>query len=170
LRALGRLDEAADQYRTAIALKPDFPQAHCNLSALLIERDLHGAALEHATRAVELMPELAEAHVNRGAALARARRSAEAEVALRRAVVMRPDNAQALSELGGVLAELGRLDEAKACHLKALELDPSNPFFHLRLRDAHLLGGDPAGCEAVCRHAVSLAPRSAPYGAGSPTS
>src|SRR5215469_2864658 len=162
LRALGRLDEAVDGYRAALALKPDHAQAHCNLSALLIQRDLYGAALEHATRAAELMPELTEAHLNRGIALARARRSAEAEAALRRALVVQPDNAQALSELGCVLAELGRLDEATACHLKALELDPSDPFFHLRLGDAHLLGGDPDGCEAACRHAVSLAPASAP--------
>jgi tetratricopeptide (TPR) repeat protein len=159
LQALSRLDEAADHYRAAIALKPDFAQAHCNLSAVLIQRDLHGVALEHATRAAELMPELAEAHVNRGIALARARRSAEAEAALRTALAVRPDNAQALSELGSVLAELGRLDEAKSCHLKALELEPNDPYFHLRLGDAYFLGGDPAGCEAACRHAASLAPR-----------
>jgi len=162
LRALRRLEEATSHYRAAIALKPDFAQAHCNLSALLIQRDLHGAALEHATRAAELMPELTEPHLNRGIALARARRSAEAEAALRRALAVQPDNAQALSELCSVLAELGRLDEAEACHLKALDLDPNNPFFHLRLGDAHLLSGDPEGCEAICRHAVSLAPRSAP--------
>jgi tetratricopeptide (TPR) repeat protein len=162
LRALGRLDEAADEYRAAIALQPDLARAHCNLAAMLIERDLHGAALEHATRAAELMPELAAAHINRGIALARARRSAEAEAALRRGLAVQADNAQALSELGSVLADLGRLDEAKASHLKAIEFEPNNPFFHLRLGDAHLLGGDPDACEAVCRHAVSLAPRSAP--------
>src|SRR5262252_7358881 len=41
LRALGRLDEAADHYRASIALKPDFAQAHCNLAALLIQQGAH---------------------------------------------------------------------------------------------------------------------------------
>jgi tetratricopeptide (TPR) repeat protein len=162
LQALGRLDEAADHYRAAIALRPDFAQAHCNLAALLARQEAHEAALEHATQAAALMPGLVEAHLYSGIALAYRRRFAEAVVALRRALALQPDNPKALSELGCALAELGRLDEAKACHQKTLELQPGNPLFHLRLGDAHFLGGDPNACEAICRHALSLAPRSAP--------
>ena len=56
MRTLGQLDAAAETYRRAIALKPDFAHAHCNLASAVNQQGLHGEAAESATRAVELMP------------------------------------------------------------------------------------------------------------------
>ena len=40
LRSLGKLDEAIAEYREAIRLKPDYPEAHCDLGNTLVQQGL----------------------------------------------------------------------------------------------------------------------------------
>jgi tetratricopeptide (TPR) repeat protein len=54
LRDQGKLDEAAAAYRKAIALMPDYAEAHCNLGEVLAQQGAFCQALEECRRGHEL--------------------------------------------------------------------------------------------------------------------
>jgi adenylate cyclase len=89
--------KAPEMFRRAIALDPDYAQAHAgladSLAQLLIWRILQPAdvlqeALAAAKRALELAPDLAEAHVARGNTLSLAGDDEGATAAFRRAIAL----------------------------------------------------------------------------------
>ena len=101
--------KAPEMFRRAIALDPEYAQAHAgladSLAQLLMWRILHGAdvlqeALAAAQRALELAPELAEAHVAHGNTLSLAGDSEGAIAAFRRAITLDPELYEAHYYLG----------------------------------------------------------------------
>jgi tetratricopeptide (TPR) repeat protein len=66
LQKLERLDEAAACCRQAIALKPDFAEAHSNLGITLKNLGRLEEALASYRQAIALKPDFAEAHYNVG--------------------------------------------------------------------------------------------------------
>jgi tetratricopeptide (TPR) repeat protein len=64
LKELGRLDEAEASYRQAIALKPDYAEAHNNLGITLQELGRLDEAEASYRQAIALKPDFAEAHHN----------------------------------------------------------------------------------------------------------
>lgn len=62
----GRLDEAADAYRTALHLDPGFAKAHNNLGSVLQGQAQMAQALEHFQTAARLDPQLWQPHYNIG--------------------------------------------------------------------------------------------------------
>jgi tetratricopeptide (TPR) repeat protein len=62
LQELGRLDEAETSYKQAIALKPDFVEAHSNLGKTLQELGRLDKAELSYKQAIALKPDFAEAH------------------------------------------------------------------------------------------------------------
>ena len=87
---LGRMDEAENQYRRALALKPDLAGAHNNLANALVAQGRADEALIHFQRALELAPDLVEAHVNLGTTLLQQGKLAAAAAQLERAVSIDP--------------------------------------------------------------------------------
>ncbi len=92
--------KAPEMFRRAIALDPDYAQAHAgladSLAQLLIWRILQPAdvlqeALAAANRALELAPDLAEAHVARGNTLSLAGDDSGALAAFERAIELNPE-------------------------------------------------------------------------------
>ena len=68
LRELGRLDDAEASNRKAIALKPDYAEAHYNLASRSELGRLNDAEASY-RQATALKPDLAEAHNNLGITL-----------------------------------------------------------------------------------------------------
>ena len=66
LKELGRLEDALARHTQAIALKPDYAEAHNNLGITLRELGRLDEALASYTQAIALQPDLAEAHSNLG--------------------------------------------------------------------------------------------------------
>jgi tetratricopeptide (TPR) repeat protein len=85
-----RLDEAAAQLERAIALKPDYVEAHFSLAQVLRERGMSNAAIAHYQKAIALAPDAVELHSNLGRLLAELGRIAEARVAYEKAVALLP--------------------------------------------------------------------------------
>ena len=61
-KKLGRLDEAEASYKQAIALKPDYAEAHSNLGHTLQELGRLDEAQASYKQAIALKPDYAEAH------------------------------------------------------------------------------------------------------------
>jgi tetratricopeptide (TPR) repeat protein len=134
LLARGEAAQAAQQYRQALALKPDFAEAHGNLGNALTDLGQWDEAIEHYRQMLRLRPEVAEAHNNLGNALLSQQRFAEAAASYTQAIALRPRSAGALINLANALRETGQANDALTACRRALELQP-------QLADAYLIRG-----------------------------
>jgi tetratricopeptide (TPR) repeat protein len=112
LEERGLLAQGAECLERAVALRPDFTEAHNDLGRVrLALGDVAGAAAS-CRRAIELRPDFAAAHGNLANA-ERARGDIDAAIAgYQRVMALEPDNATALEELGASLVAANRAGEA----------------------------------------------------------
>jgi len=115
----GRLDEAVQQCRQALALAPDDVLALCNLGSLLARQDDPKAALAYLDKVVDHAPDWAEAHYTRGTVLLRQERYQEAIRAFDRAIECRATYPEAHFNCGNAHA------------LRGLEADGSLNYYEL---------------------------------------
>lgn len=107
-----RLEEAFRLYQQAIAMKPDFVEAHMNKGDVL----LHLNHTEEARQAFEMAlshnPDYADAHYNLGTALLQLGKQGKAENSYRNALGLDPTHIHALLALAGLLQEEDKKQEA----------------------------------------------------------
>lgn len=152
LRRLDTLRKAREQFAEAIALDPQYAEAHAGLAESVwllwnnhndLPEDeaiaLTGASLD---RALELDPGLADAYAIRGvmksALWSNDRTGSEnvqAETAFRRAIELNPNHASAYTWFAGLRDSEERLAEAIELYQRAMELDPLGriPYVNLPL-------------------------------------
>jgi tetratricopeptide (TPR) repeat protein len=104
LKALGRFDEAAVEYRRVLAAKPRDGRAWYDYAYLLhtAMRDLRGAE-EAYRRAIEYEPSLAEAHFDLGLVLLDLNEPEEAAAAIESSLSLAPENASWRAEAENAL-------------------------------------------------------------------
>ena len=158
LAAAGRNSEAAQRFDNAVALAPDYAEAHNNLALALAEGGRLPEAIAEYGRAIGLRPDYAEAEANLGVALSASGRQAEALDHFRRAVQLAPGYAEAHNNLAAALAQGGRLDEAIAEYRAVLRRMPGRAEVRYNLGNALLAAGRPADAIAQFREAVRLKP------------
>jgi uncharacterized protein (TIGR02466 family) len=158
LKELGRLDEAEASYTQAIALKPDYAEAHSNLGNTLKELGRLDEAEASYTQAIALKPDYAEAHCNLGNTLQELGRLGEAEASYTQAIALKPGYAEAHCNLGATLQELGRLDEAEASYAQAIVLKPDFAEAHCNLGNTLQELGRLGEAEASYTQAIALKP------------
>jgi len=123
-RALGRLDEAVDDYRAAVALRPGSGELHCNLAIALTELGRNAEAAAHYGKAAECAPDRPEIWYNLANALAEIGPAAQAEAAFLRAIELEPRLVEAQANFGRWLMRRGRWSEAAARLTIAVRLAP----------------------------------------------
>ena len=111
LVALERNAEALENFKRAIAIKPDYAEAFYNQGNALKELDRYDEALKSYDRAIALRPNYAKPHCNRGSVLDILGRPADALVCYDRALAIQPDFAEAMLNRCGALRALKRIDE-----------------------------------------------------------
>jgi len=154
----GRLDQAVELYRAALALEPGHAESLHRLGTIAAETG-HGAlAAELLRRAVAADGAVAAHHAGLGNALHDLGRFEAAAACHRRALELEPGNLVARVNLGNALRELGRLDEAAAELGLAAERAPGHPAVHLSLGCALHELGRPDEAAACHRRALALAP------------
>ena len=158
LQDQGRLEDAAASHRRAIALNPDYAEAHTNLGGVLMAQKRPDEAVTHYRKAVSLRPELFEAHASLGNAFAELERLEEAVASYNKAIANKPDFAEAHSNLGCTFKELGRLDEAMASFHKALDIKPDYSEAHYNLHALLLNPGDMTPSIKCMERAVEINP------------
>ena len=131
LQLLNRHEEAIPHYARAIAIKPDYAEAHNNLGDALMKCKRPHEALVHYERSAAIRPDLAEAQNNLGVSLHALNREIEAIAHFTKALVIRPDYADAHANLGLALESLGRIEEATRAFEKAIKHAPTvAKFYH----------------------------------------
>lgn len=120
----GRLREACERYRTAVAASPGYARAHLNLGiGLDASGDADGAASSFEA-ALAIDPENPFASYNLGNLLFRRGSAARAEELLRAALRGKPDFPEAQVSLANVLDHKGDSEGAEAALAAALKLRP----------------------------------------------
>lgn len=125
LQRQGKLDEAAAEYRAALAIKPDYVDAQANLGVVLARLGRYEESVAAYESALKLAPQLTPILLNLGIAHYRAARFDQAAAAFERLLEQRPDVTQARQLYGLSLVSLGRDEDA----VKQLEqtLDAAQP-------------------------------------------
>ncbi len=146
---------------SAIQLKPDFTEAHSNLSSMLADKgDLEGA-IAACNRAIQLKPDYPEAWFNLGNSLLGASKIDEAIGAYRRAIELKPDYAEAHDNLGNALINAGQPDLAIESLNRAISLLPTMARAFSSLGNALKDKGEIVQAIENYRLAVSIAPSDA---------
>ena len=156
----GNLEEAINEFHTAIRLNPDYAVAHNDLGNVLTEQGKRSEAIAEYRTAIRLNPDYAEAHSNLGIALLDHGKAEEAIAEHRTAIRLKPDSAEAHSNLGNALREQGKLAEAIAECRTAIRLKPDLAEAHDNLGMALQQQGNLEAAIAEYRIALRLKPDS----------
>jgi tetratricopeptide (TPR) repeat protein len=120
----GKLDQAIEHLRRAIALDDAVAHYHANLGEMLRLAGYRQEAITHGRRALALKPDYPAAQSNLGIALFEDGRYEEALACYDRAIALDSKFAEAYSNRGNALRALKRFAEAEAAYRRALKLKP----------------------------------------------
>ena len=158
LQASGMNDAAADHYRRAIALQPDYAPAYNNLGVLLRASGKVDEAIATYERALSLKGDYPDAHYNLANALLQQNRSHEAAEHFRIALRSIPDSAGVANNLGIALAAQDKPQDAVAAFRAAVAADPNAAVAHRNLADALASAGQVPEAISEFERAITLDP------------
>ena len=141
LSAQGEADQAIDNYRRAVALRPDYAEAHYNLGRLLVEQGQLDDAIAHYERAAAINPADAEAQNNLGVTLFGIGRTDDAIAHYQKALEIRPGYAEVSCNLANALIAKGDFDGAISRYKACLEAIPDQEEAQYNLASALLRRG-----------------------------
>ena len=133
----GKLEEAAESYRQAIAFNPNFAEAYNNLGNILREQKLNRDAERCLKQAVLIKPELANAYFNLGYMLQEQGRLDEAIENFNKGLEIKPSAEIIYRDLGYALFQSGQHEAAKQIIVKGLALNPGFADFHSFMGNMH---------------------------------
>jgi DNA-binding winged helix-turn-helix (wHTH) protein/tetratricopeptide (TPR) repeat protein len=164
------LSKAAEYFREAIALDPQYAVAYAKLADtyfLIAYRDFNENTRNEgfeksrstALSALELDPFVAEAHAALGTVKVKYDKNIwAAETSFKRAIAVNPSCAMAYSRYTWFLAAMGRLDESLENMRHAQELDPLSPDANTGLANILYFAGDYDEAVRYCERALELEP------------
>jgi tetratricopeptide (TPR) repeat protein len=129
----GKHDLAVDLIKKALAIKPDYAEAHYNLGNALRELVKLDEAEASYQKALTINPDSAASHRNLGIVFRKQGKLDEAVVSYQNALSIKPDYAEAHISLGNAFSDQGKLDEAVASYHKALAIKPDSAATHNNL-------------------------------------
>ncbi len=154
----GESEQAIQWIGRALALRPDFTEAHYNLGRVYQQQGKLKEAVVCYRRAIGLKADYAEAYKNLGLVRQAQGATEEALRCFRRMAELRPDYAEAHLALGNALKDAGQVEKAVACFRRALELAPSLADAENNLGSVHEQQGRLGEARACYRRAVALDP------------
>ena len=156
---LGKLEDAAAHYHTALALDPNFIEARFNLGLLYFQNRDWPAAIECFERVQHLQPKHPQVRMRLANALHAANRLAEAANAYATAVSEIPNHAETRANYGSALMGLNRMAEALEHYDVAVRLDPEHPDYRVDRAQARLTAGQLQAAEQDLTSVLSQHPQ-----------
>ncbi|MFA4889027.1 MAG: tetratricopeptide repeat protein [Candidatus Omnitrophota bacterium] len=133
----GMFDDAIAECKKAIAINPNFAEAHYNLGVVYGDKGMLNEEIAEYEKAIAINPNLAEAHSDLGVAY-RDKGMFDKEIAeYEKAIAINPNLAKAHSNLGVVYGSTGMLDDAIAEYEKAIAINPNLAEAHNNLAVAY---------------------------------
>jgi tetratricopeptide (TPR) repeat protein len=132
-KEIGQLNKAVKRFKKALAINPDYAEAHNNLGVTLQNLDLMDAAAKSYEKAIAFKPDYAEAHNNLGVTLQNLGLMDAAAKSYEKAVAFKPDYIEALNNLGNILLELRQLETAIESYEKVIAIKPDYAEAHNNL-------------------------------------
>jgi len=129
----GKVNEAMEDYRQALAINPLYEDALNNLGYSLAGLKRHAEAIPLYEAALRIRPNHVEVHNNLGNALSEVGRLPEAIQHYRFVLKQQPDHADAHNNLGIALAMQGKLEEALEHFRAAIRFRPNYASAHSNL-------------------------------------
>jgi predicted TPR repeat methyltransferase len=126
-QSTGRLDQASDAYRRAIAIDPRNANAHNNLGVLLRATGKQSEAEAAYRTAIQLEPDHIDAYTNLGILLNGLKRTEEAAACARKVTTLRPKYREARRLLALAHCRRGEIDAAVDIFEEWLEQEPQDP-------------------------------------------
>ena len=159
-RGLGQLDEAEAHCRSALALRPRYPEALLNLAVVLFERRRFEEAEERCRSALSLREDFAPAALTLADVLREQWRIAESLEAYRRALELDPNSWAAHANYGLLLVQRGEWDEGLRHCRQAVALAPAEALPHQNLGRVLLEYGRIDEAMDILGEALKLEPNS----------
>jgi tetratricopeptide (TPR) repeat protein len=141
LKDNGQLDEAAAEFRQAIAVKKDYVEAHRGLGNVLLDQGKMNLAIAAYQEAIRINDNDSNVHNNLGHALRTKRKFEQAIAEFRKALQIDKNNAYAHNNFGIALFDRGQLEAAIREFRQALQLRKNFPEVHINLGGALVLRG-----------------------------
>jgi tetratricopeptide (TPR) repeat protein len=154
----GQINEAIIQFQTALAIRPDYAEAHNNLGKALFQKGQFDESIIQFQKALAITPEYAEVHYNLGSAFYQKGFVDEAITQYQEALALQPDYAPVHNNLGNALFQKGRVDEAIIQFQKALADNPDFADAHNNLGAALIQQGRLDEAIAELQTAVAIQP------------
>ncbi|HEX4523292.1 MAG TPA: tetratricopeptide repeat protein [Casimicrobiaceae bacterium] len=126
LLSQGKAVEAIECLERAVALRPDYAEAHLMLAQALRILGRIAESAASLEKGVALMPNFAEAHSNLGLLYGELGKRDAAEESFRKAIAIKPGLAWAHSNLGNILTAQGKFPAAIESYRKALAVEPNH--------------------------------------------
>ncbi|HET6246366.1 MAG TPA: tetratricopeptide repeat protein [Tepidisphaeraceae bacterium] len=158
LASTGKMGPAIAAYRRAVALRPEFAEAHNNLANALRQTGRLSEAIQAYRRAIAARPDFYEAHNNLGLSLSADGQWDDAIAAYRQAIVLQPNSAETRNNLGIALSRKGEWQKAIDCWREALSLRDDYAAVHNNLGNAFKHLGQNDHAVAALRMALQLNP------------
>jgi len=133
---LGQTDAAEKMFATAIAIKPDYAEAHFNHGFALGAARKTVLAIESYRKAIALLPNYPVAHNNLGSALLELNQYEVAVEHFEWAVAYQPDFFEAYNNLGLANREINQIHSAIKNFEKAIAIKPNFAKAHINLGNA----------------------------------
>jgi protein O-mannosyl-transferase len=154
----GNGDEAIVSFQKALALNPNYADAHNSLGGVLLQKGDGKEAAAHFQKALEIDPDYTEAHNNLGNALLQKGSVDAAITHFQKALLINPNYADAHNNLGNALLQRGNANEAIAHFQKALQVMPGFAEAHYNLGNALLQKGNADEAVAHFQKALQIKP------------
>jgi protein O-GlcNAc transferase len=158
LQTVGKLDEAVECYRRALAISPNDATVHANLGSALKALGRLDEAIASFERALALQPGLLHAQANLANAMMVKGNWDDAVALYRTIIAVQPGLPGALSNLGMVLRAQGKLENAVDIYRRSLAINPADPAAHANLGNVLADLGQLAEARASYQQALALKP------------
>ncbi|MBT8098077.1 MAG: tetratricopeptide repeat protein [Woeseia sp.] len=157
----GRLDEAGEACRKALAIRRDYVQAHFLVGLIALEMQDKRTAIRAFGSITKLRPEHAAAWAQLARLFARSGQANRADKALAAAIAHEENDAIVQNLIGVVCTLLGEHHDAREWHRKAAQAFPDNVPYVTAYANSLIYLGETQPAEEKLRHALTLEPNNA---------